>query len=273
MPGSRSASAPILPGGRVAGLDSLRPAGFAHARAQDLGFAPDRHAEDFRQLTEAFRDLPPDPYAVASNRFRRYSRIVFLPWNDALFWVPGTRDERYGSVTGYDQNGFNPEFQQRRRFPDVPAALRDNRLLERIVRADIANVLWLDDFVHSPVYAGVHLVKLAVTGLDAVAYSSPNCLHQDGGDRMFTFVHLVGCRNVVGGENVIAAPHCAGRQPEELAPDEILARFTLTEPLQTYAVHDHRVSHHVSPVRLGDAPGTGERAVLIIGVAPYVPRF
>jgi len=273
MPGSRSASAPTIPGDRVAGLGGLRPAGFAHARPEELGFAPDRHQQDFQQISEAFRDLPRDPYAENSNRFRRYSRIVFLPWNDELFWVPGTRDEQYGSVTGYDQNGFNPEFPQGRRFPDVPAAIRDNRLLERIVRADIANALWLDDFAHSPVYAGVHMVKLAVTEPDAVAFSSPNCLHQDGGDRMFTFVHLVACHNVVGGENVIAAPHCAGRRPEELAPGEVLARFTLTEPLETYAVHDHRVSHHVSPVTLGDTPGTGERAVLIIGVAPYVPRF
>lgn len=51
------------------------------------------------------------------------------------------------------------------------------------------------------------------------------------------------------------------------------ARFTLNEPLDGYAVHDHRVSHYVGPVSLGDGTGPGERRILIIGLAPYGPRL
>ncbi|MFB7267616.1 2OG-Fe dioxygenase family protein [Streptomyces nojiriensis] len=51
------------------------------------------------------------------------------------------------------------------------------------------------------------------------------------------------------------------------------ADFTLTDPLDGYAVHDHRVSHYVGPVRAGSEPGPGERSILIVGLAPYVPQL
>lgn len=273
MNGSRSATTSVYAEDSSAGFEALRRSGFARARAERLGLSADHDGDDFRRLSDAFADLPPDPYDSGSNRFRRYSQIVYLPWNRQLFWVPGASDEHYGTVTEYDQNGFNPEYRERRRFPDVPAEVRANKLLEDLIRADIAQVLWLDGLERTPIYAGVHMVKLAVRHAGDAAVTSPSCLHQDGGDTMFTFVHLVHCRNVRGGENIIAAPECAGAQPEDVAAGDVHARFTLTEPLETYAVHDHRVSHYVSPVRSADGTAPGERAVLIIGVAPYVPRF
>jgi hypothetical protein len=251
--------------------------GFARYNADDFGLGPAEalQADDgLRQLTDASGFLPPDPYAPAANRFRTYSHIVYLPWTGELSWIPGIPDTVHGSVTEYYQNEYNPEYSHvRRLLPDIPAALQANPLLLHLIRFDIEQVLWLEELNRTPIYVGVHMIKLSVRDWGEVAVSSPNCLHQDGGTATFTFAHLITCSNIVGGENVIASPDSAGRQPEDLPPAAIRARFALVDPLDTYAVHDSRVSHYVSPVRLGDGPGHGERCIFIIGVAPFVPRL
>jgi hypothetical protein len=252
--------------------NALREQGFARFSRAGLPITVDE--ADLREVTDAFVDLPRDPYAPQTNRFRRYCNVVYLPWNGQLSWIPGVEHPVHGRVSEYYQDDHNPEYPRMvRSFPDVPDHLRRNRLLEQLVRSDIEQLLWLDMLRRSPVWAGVHMIKLAVHGEDDVAVSSPNCLHKDGGSTAtFTFAHLVGCANILGGENVIATPQSAGRQPQEV-PEAVHARFTLTEPLETYVVHDHRVSHYVGPVRLGDGPGTGQRCILIVGIAPYTPRL
>ncbi|MET9324128.1 2OG-Fe dioxygenase family protein [Streptomyces sp. NPDC003038] len=258
------------------GMNGLRENGFARYRPGELGIDPAGSAAgDLVKIRKAFADLPPDPHAPGTNRFRRYSHAVYLPWKDELSWIPGAPDPEHGTVTEYYQDEHNPEYpRMRRALPDLPEHLRTNPLLERLIRWDIEQTLWLEDLGRRPLWAGVHLIKLGVDGPAQVAISSPNCLHQDGGSsRTFTFAHLISCRNITGGENVIATPDSAGLQPEDLPAMDIHARFTLTEPLDGYAVHDHRVSHYVGPVRLGDKPGPGERCILIVGLAPYVPQL
>lgn len=253
----------------------LEERGFARYRARDLGLAPAAaRSGDLRQIEEGFARLPEDPYAPGTNRFRRYSQAVYLPWSGELSWMPGLPDPVHGTVTEYDQHGYNPEYAHvRRRFPEIPAALRDNPLLQRLIRFDVEEALWLDELRRSPLYAGVHMIKLAVREPGGTAVSSPDCLHQDGGSATFTFAHLIACRNVRGGENVIATPESVDRQPDDVPPAAVHARFTLAEPLDTYAVHDPRVSHYVGPVHRGDGPGPGERCIVIIGVAPFTLRL
>ncbi|MFI9162464.1 2OG-Fe dioxygenase family protein [Kitasatospora aureofaciens] len=251
----------------------MRRDGHARLSAADLGIDIVALAEDFARLADAYRELPRDPYARETNRFRRYSHAVYLPWTGALSYIPGSPDEEFGTVTEYWQDEHNPEYPRvRRRLPDISQALHGNRLLEALVRADLDHALWLEDLQRVPVYVGIHLMTLDVRGRGQEAVSSPNCLHQDGGSpATFTFAHLVGRRNVEGGENVIATPQSAGRQPGNLPEDAVHARFVLTEPLDGYGVHDHRVSHYVGPVRLGDDGDDGRRDILIVGIAPYTP--
>ncbi|MFF4926934.1 YbdK family carboxylate-amine ligase [Kitasatospora xanthocidica] len=254
-------------GGRV------RRDGYARLSAADLGIDTVALAEDFTRLADSYQDLPPDPYARETHRFRRYSHAVHLPWTGELSYIPGTPDEEFGTVTEYWQDEHNPEYPRvRRRLPDIPEALHRNRLLDALVHADLDRALWLEDLRRVPVYVGIHLISLGVHDQDQEAVSSPNCLHQDGGSpATFTFAHLIGRRNVKGGENVIATPESAGRQPDALPPEAIHDRFVLTEPLDGYGVHDRRVSHYVGPVRLGDDGNEGRRDILIIGIAPYAP--
>ncbi|MCC9306057.1 YbdK family carboxylate-amine ligase [Kitasatospora sp. RB6PN24] len=258
---------PTERGGRV------RRDGYARLTAADLGIDTVTLAEDFARLADAYRDLPPDPYARGTNRLRRYSHAVYLPWTGALSYIPGAPDDEFGSVTEYWQDEHNPEYPRvRRRLPDIPPSLHDNRMLDALIRADLDHALWLEDLHRVPVYIGVHLIALGVRSQHQVAVSSPNCLHQDGGSpATFTFAHLIGRQNITGGENVIATPESAGRQPDALPADAIHASFVLTDPLDGYGVHDRRVSHYVGPVRLGDDGEDGRRDILIVGIAPYTP--
>ncbi|WP_327309053.1 2OG-Fe dioxygenase family protein [Streptomyces sp. NBC_01298] len=256
-------------------MNGLRERGFARYGAEQLGIVPTGStARDLAGIREVFTSLPPDPYAPGTNRFRRYSHAVYLPWKDELSWIPGTPDPVHGTVTDFSQGDDDPAHPRTGRvLPGIPEALRGNALLLRLLRWDIDQVLSLKDLGRRPLWAGVHLIKLGVDHLGQDAVSSPDCLHQDGGSAStFTFAHLISRTNVTGGQNVIATPGSAGLKPEDPWTD-IHARFTLTDPLDGYAVHDHKVSHYVGPVRAGSEPGPGERSILIIGIAPYVPQL
>ncbi|MFF3430380.1 2OG-Fe dioxygenase family protein [Streptomyces sp. NPDC002602] len=262
-------------GGLGAGVDGLRERGFARYGAEQLGVTPaGSAARDLARIREVFADLPPDPYAPGTNRFRRYSHAVYLPWKAELSWIPGTPDPVHGLVTDFSQGEDVPEYPRKRRvLPEIPEALRGNALLRRLLCWDIEQVVSLRNLGGRPLWVGVHLIKLGVDHHGQDAVSSPNCLHQDGGSSStFTFAHLISRTNVSGGQNVIATPDSAGLQPDDPWAD-LHARFTLTDPLDGYAVHDHRVSHYVGPVRAGSAPGPGERSVIIVGIAPYVPQL
>lgn len=258
---------------RRAAPSRLERDGFARYSAEDfrLGLSETMPTEGLRPIAEAFKRLPPDPYAPRANRFRRYSRAVYLPWTQELTWIPGVPDDVHGLAAEFNQGGYNTEYENvRRLLPEIPTELRDDSLLLRLIRFDLDQALWLEELGKNPVHVGVHTVKLSVSDPADTAISSPNCLHQDGGAFTFTFAHLVGRSNAVGGENVIASPSCAGLLPENLSATVVKARFTLVEPLDTYAVHDPRVSHYISPVRCGDGQGPGERCVLLVGLAPLI---
>ncbi|MET7745921.1 2OG-Fe dioxygenase family protein [Streptomyces sp. NPDC005385] len=255
-------------------IDGLRERGFVRYRAERLGIPAGSAEDDLARIRKVFAALPPDPYAPGTHRFRRYSHAVYLPWKEELSWIPGTPDPVHGTVTDFFQGEEDPAHPRTRRvLPDIPEELRGNALLLRLLRWDIEQVLALRNLRSRPLWAGVHLIRLGVDGPGQNAVSTPDCLHQDGGSAgTFTFAHLISRTNVTGGQNVIATPGSAGLQPDDPWAD-IHAEFTLTDPLDGYAVHDHRVSHYVGPVRAGSGPGPGERSILIVGLAPYVPQL
>ncbi|MFD2417117.1 2OG-Fe dioxygenase family protein [Amycolatopsis pigmentata] len=227
-----------------------------------------------RGLTTEFEELPPDPYAPEDGRFRRFGRGVLLPWNGAFHWMPdtaaadGSQDD---GVTLYQQGAYNPEYLGLvRRIPGLTEGVRRNSLLAEMVSFDFSQTTWNNAELCSPIVVGVHLIKLAVTGPGGRAVASPNMLHQDG--EPYTFAHLIYRRNVAGGENVIATPHCAGSVPEDVAPENLLDRFTISNPLDSYAVKDDMVSHYVAPITADSGSGPAERAILLIDFTPMVPR-
>lgn len=222
-----------------------------------------RHYDD---LVAEFADLPPDPYAAQSGRYRRYARGMYLPWSGDFAWIPSGRGESVAEKNGYFQGSHNPEYVDVvRELPAIRDSALRNPLLTALVGFDYAQTRWNADDRLWPVHVGVHLIKLSVDD-EGVAVSSPNELHQDG--EPFVFAHLIYRSNATGGHNVIATPAHRGRQPEEVPAADRLAEFELVDPLESYAIHDHLVSHYVGPVRR-DTPGRpGERAVILTDFVP-----
>jgi hypothetical protein len=276
-----SSAVAVVPAASAAQTASVEPvadsglpvAGFERF---DLGevtgrIGPDRSDALLQEIQDAFDDLPADPYALETQRFRRYARAVAVPWTRSISWFPATHDDTVGWAIEYYQGDHNPEFPgERRLFPAVPQSVLRNELLAEIVLADLDRVGWLDALRSNPVHVGLHFIRLFVDDAEQEAVSSPNRLHQDG--EPFTFAHLIRRRNVVGGVNVIAPPRFAGLLPHEVSEELITASFTLEEPLESYVVYDPKVSHYVSPVRAAEL-GPGERCVLLIDFTPLVPNI
>ncbi|MCX5205992.1 2OG-Fe dioxygenase family protein [Streptomyces sp. NBC_00237] len=252
----------------------LIDAGFARYNSADLlRELPDSDADAlFDRLRAAFASLPADPYAGDANRYRRYDRGVYVPWEGTFSWLPLGHDPVLGPVTEYYQGDHNPEHPgERRRFAALPPDVRSNALLREIIRFDAAEAARLAALSDGLLHVGVHFIKLGVESAEDEAVPSPNALHQDG--EPFTFAHLISRDNVSGGVNVIAPPRCAGLRPSEISPALLQAEFTLENPLDSYGVYDPKVSHYVSPVRRGPEERRGERSILLVDFTPYVPHI
>jgi hypothetical protein len=223
-------------------------------------------------LLSEFEDLPPDPYAPGTNRYRRYARCVIFPWSGETQWIPDARADGGRGVNGYYQGDYNPEYVGVvRTLPAFTETALANPLIAEIVKFDFEQTRWSETDLANPLHVGVHLIKLSVDLDGAEAVSSPNVLHQDG--EPFVFAHLVYRKNVEGGRNVIATPRWRGRMPVEVPDDEMVAEFMLTKPLESYGVTDHMATHYVSPIRKGSGSGPGERAVILTDFTPMTQRI
>ncbi|MDT0442057.1 2OG-Fe dioxygenase family protein [Streptomyces johnsoniae] len=251
------------------GEPSLTADGFERFSLSEK-FEPELIDTWYEGLKAEFADLPADPYGDPElRRYRRHSSAVLLPWERRLHWVPKIDHPEYGEVAHYFQGGYNPEHQDEDRyFPAIAARAENNPLLERIVLFDFAQTWWGRQERSLPLHVGVHFIKLAVADGEGAAVSSPNFLHQDG--EPFHFAHLVYKQNAVGGTNYVADVQCAGAQPADISPELLVATFDLEQPLDSYGIHDERVSHHVDPIRRGDEPCPGERAVILVDITPLV---
>ena len=240
----------------------------------DLGahFGIDEENTDYKALKASYEDLPKDPYALGSGRYRRYARGMFLPWSREFIWMPATESQARDGMNGYYQGDNNPEYVGVTR--DLPAISQEvcaNKLLLDLIQFDFSQTRWDEDDSVWPLYVGVHLIKLHIEEDGHEAVSSPNELHQDG--EPYVFAHLIYRHNAEGGGNLIATPEYRGKQPEDVPPADRLAEFQMERPLEAYAITDDLVSHYVGPIRKGDDPEPGERAILLADWVPMRHRI
>jgi hypothetical protein len=92
---------------------------------------------------------------------------------------------------------------------------------------------------------------------------SPSVPHQDG--EPFTFIHLINRRGIVGGNSEVY--HNVPVNGFSSRGD-LIENFTLENSLDTFAVWDKGVFHHVTPVVVADGHDEGVRDVLIIDFTP-----
>jgi hypothetical protein len=141
--------------------------------------------------------------------------------------------------------------------------------LEKLILTDVSLCDWSADELRHPIIVGVHFIKTAPCKKYPVSKTTPNAFHQDG--HKFSFVHLVRRRNAIGGLNMIAGNGgaYAGKQPEDIADKDVLARFYLEKPLDSWAAYDKKCSHYAGPVmQLNPDDGPSERSVMICDIEP-----
>jgi hypothetical protein len=114
---------------------------------------------------------------------------------------------------------------------------------------------------------GLHVIALQADGIQP-GISSPNRIHVEG--EYITFVILLERTGVIGGESLVAERVYADKHPNEVPFDARLAELTLSEPMDTLAVDDRRLSHYVFPV-FARRNAHGRRAVLLVDFTPLEP--
>ncbi|SCT09644.1 2OG-Fe dioxygenase family protein [Staphylococcus caeli] len=242
-------------------MSKIKQNGYArYDLMKDLNYEGIQH--DYQELLENFSSLPEDDYAPNLNRYRRYSRAIILPETEDIYWLP-TITKNDVEYSAYFQGKFNPEHPGAyREFHSIEKNIRNNKLLNEIIKANYKETFWNEEDKILPIHVGVHFVKLYVEKDVDKAISSPDCLHQDG--EPFTFAHLIERTNVTGGTNAIAIPEAAGNKPEDIDNKDLIEVFEITQPLESYGVYDPDVSHYVSPVEKGNDNHIGVRSVILI---------
>ncbi len=228
----------------------LRESGFVYLQGEDFT-VPAALAEPLDTFVEAYDYLPEDRYSETGCRFRRHQRFVLTP--RPLTVIPTDISNYAQSVLLNSEDGGTV-----REFEPLAKDLATNSFLQALIRYD---------FEHSPFAGlrssnlaydvGLHLVRMrARQGQPAVA--SPNKLHKDG--EWVTWIHLVSRKGIKGGESVVANND-----------KEVLIRTTLEQRLDTVAVWDEAVFHHVNPVEVAEGEDEGYRDVLIVDFTPMLP--
>jgi hypothetical protein len=171
-----------------------------------------------------------------------------LPWTRRITWAPGTPDLVHGQIAEFTKGQLNPEYlDQTRIFPYAPHGLLADPHAPTLVLFDLVHTDWPATAMNVAIHVGVHFVNLLVNQPDQVATSPPDCLHQDGGMDSVYFLHLLDRNNVTNGAAVIAEPACAGLTIHDVAEHQIRARFTLDEPLDSYAIIECQPALSVMP--------------------------
>lgn len=225
------------------------------------------YEKHWNSLKRVFSNLPRDPYAGPDIlRYRRYSSGLYNAWLGEFEWVkPSLQEEVI-----YNQGGYNPEYPETtRKFASIPCDVLCNPVLKLLIDNDFHRTRFVDEQPDAIYRVGVHLVRLKVDKDHPIVTVSPDCLHCDG--EPYTFAHLVNHESVIGGENYIATVEAAGRKPDSLRPDEIIAEFVLQGELESFAVDDRQVSHALATVRLAPGATMGLRDIVLIDFTPLMP--
>lgn len=229
--------------------------------------------EDFARLRRAASVLPIDHTDEAAGRSRLYGRTLYVPWCGADIPVPPRRYAHSGE--------FGLEYTQpasvnsdsggvRRIFSPLPPSIYKNRALLAMIDGFRTLLPFESDVLAESMQTGIHLIKLEATA-GHPAKATPNLVHRDG--EPFTVAVLLDRVAADGGENVVTAPRWHDHPVEAVPEEDILARFTLAAPLESYVVQDDRVAHYVAPVTCEPTVARGFRTVLLLDYTPLRPAI
>jgi hypothetical protein len=194
-------------------------------------------------FAESWERLETDAFMADGGRYRRRRHANFaarrgVPGHERGTHRPHFQEVVHNSLNGGVERWFAP-------MEDAVAAGAPLRALLDLGRG-LADALYpaQDWFVEAHQFC----VEAAA---GAPGFPTPEGVHHDGVD--VVLIAMVARRNLQGGETLVAAPDGAE-----------LARFMLTERLDTALLDDRRVRHGVSPVRAADPALPSCRDVLVL---------
>jgi len=222
---------------------TLRRDGFARLAAADVLtlIGPDAGA-GFAALSASWDHLDTDTYMADGGRYRRRRYACLAVDGDTVIRQPHrphfqTRD--YNRLNGGVDRWFTP----------IADAVAANPLFLRLAAA------FGGMFDGASGAARRWLVEAHQFRIEAdpahPGLPTPEGMHRDGVD--WVAVCLIGRTNVAGGVTAVAD-----------AEGRALGSFTLTEPLDTVVLDDHRVWHGVTPVVPEHAGVPAHRDVLVL---------
>ncbi|NGM49467.1 2OG-Fe dioxygenase family protein [Caulobacter sp. 602-2] len=252
---------------KVAAL-ALAADGFARFHVLGTAYPEYLHEALLKLAWTVPASLQPDPYDRSGLRYRRYSSMLYVPELNLLTPMGRDHDDADRPTARYFQPAaYQPEEGDNvRTLPSLTEAQLASQALLAMVALDCRIARRSGVLDDCPAYAtGIHFIGLQPRGRQLAAVT-PNTIHRDG--EPVTFAHLMGKRNVHGGWNAITRPEHVNRHPSELPDSEILARFTLDEPGESYVVDDRTVAHFVEGVGLQNLDEPGHRTVALIDFSP-----
>jgi hypothetical protein len=207
----------------------------------------------WQRLCADWDNLEPDRYLAggATFRRRRYGRYYWSPATDALAALP---HEPYFQPA--DENSYAGGVV--REFAPLLPDSANNPFLHALVRRTFACLPLAGDRRDATWEVRVHQIRTVASPREP-GHPAPEGIHQDGTD--FLTLHLVGRRNVAGGESTI---YDLGRQP--------IWRYTMQETLDSLILEDPRVLHGVTPVYPADGTNPATRDMLGVDFL-YSPRL
>ncbi|MCX8666042.1 2OG-Fe dioxygenase family protein [Acetobacteraceae bacterium B3987] len=202
--------------------------------------------KDWQGFAESWNDLGVDLYMADGGRYRRRRYATFSITGDDL-----TRKEHQPHYQSRDYNLLNGGVE--RWFSPITDDIGQHPALTAILQATSTMADHLSSERPQPAswHVEVHQFRIEAAN-DADALPTPEGMHRDGVDWVFVF--MVNRCNIREG---ITSIHALDRQT-------VLGSFTLTDPLDTAIVDDHRVYHGVTAVEPEDPERPAYRDVLVV---------
>ena len=226
---------------------------------------PDLFSSEFQLLlTSELAALEPDGVLEdGAGRFRRHCKALLF--QDSMNIVSLANNS---STAGYFQGKFNPEIDRVRRFGRISSKFAESQQIQDLILEDYRLTSWHEYPTEFPLCVGVSIIRFFVGPHTKKSHSvgaTPNYFHQDG--EVFTFAHLLETQNAAGGQNYIATTDCVGYPPDRVA-NKILSQFTMSEFMDSYAIYDPKISHHVDGITKKHSKSSASRTVLLIDFTP-----
>ena len=226
--------------------DDIARGGFAFRTGEEMGAILGVKAlEDWPAFAASWNDLGIDTYMADGGRYRRRRFCAFSVTGAAVI-----RKEHQPHYQSRDYNQLNGGVE--RWFMPVDEAVTGNAFAQALIRfcADLFDGASPETSDATAWHVEMHQFRIEATQTEQGA-PTPEGPHRDGVD--WVCVMLINRTNVRSGVTQIF--DAAGRS---------LGEFTLTNPIDTVFLDDHRVFHGVTPIAPLDSENKANRDVLVL---------